>query len=857
MSSKLDFPGLEEALIDLAGYTLPPAGADGIFDRLCQVLRQSQRAGRLVAPDDTAVLIRHVLRREARQGSGFANLRVPLTSGWPGAAHWARYGVRLHSERDGFGVIDAQAWEPDWLPETDRPVFEDVFAEVNVRQDWQRPIDPFLGEASGFTEYVSPGQREAVRSALLLPPGETLIVGLPTGSGKSLVAQAPVLARGLEGGLTLCIIPTTALVLDQARQMAQLLNQRFPGRPLPNLAWHSGLTAEARDAIKSAIREGRQGVLYCSPEAAVGALLPALYDAARANMLAYIVVDEAHLVSQWGDAFRPAFQMLAGVRRGLLGACPATPFRTILMSATLAPETIETIDALFGPSKNVNLVASIYLRPEPQYWVHREDDIDAKRRKVLEALRHAPRPFILYVTKQEDARRWLRLLQADGYRRVTCFHGATPHAERVAIIDQWAKNELDGIVATSAFGVGIDKRDVRTVLHATVPETVDRYYQEVGRGGRDGRRSASLLIYSEDDVEVAKSIASPSLISDDLAFERWQAMFDHSAKLDELGLLREIDLSIVPERLRQQSDYNQDWNMRTLIMMARAKMLQLESQSPQRFAELEAQAGGAFDSASEEDWAEYFQHAVVHLSLLNHREKDEFTRAIAAERSRAVGALNTSQKLLHQLLSGREEFSVLLDRLYRNHAPGRTIIVSRACGGCPADRARGEVAPMCAEPTALGIAGDERYDASVWTRRFPHLDPKQPILILSPQPLDDGPAYSVLEAMTSTFGIRELCVPTEYRQRERRLSTLHRFAPEGMLFLQSLEEERRQPSTYRLPRVTKCDERVDAFLFDLPKPAHIILASRTATDPFHPLRRLGDTGTNVLTIDQFQREARS
>ncbi len=173
-------------------------------------------------------------------------------------------------------------------------------------------------------------------------------------------------------------------------------------------------------------------------------------------------------------------------------------------------------------------------------------------------------------------------------------------------------------------------------------------------GGRDGRRSASLLIYGEDDIEVAKSIASPSLISDDLAFERWQAMFDHSATLDQLGLLREIDLSIVPERLRQQSDYNQDWNMRTLIMMARAKMLQLESQSPQRFAELEAQAGGAFDSASEEDWADYFQHVVVHLSLLNHREKGEFKRAIAAERSRALGALNTSQKLLHQLLSGRK-----------------------------------------------------------------------------------------------------------------------------------------------------------------------------------------------------------
>lgn len=856
MTSKLDFFGLEDALTDLARHDLSFGGIDGVFDRLCQILRQSQKAGRLVATDDAAALIRHVLRREAQQRSGFASLRVPLTAGWPTSTHWARYGIRLHSEREGFGVVDAHAWEPDWLSEADRPVFEDVFAERNVRQNSARPIDPFLGEASGFIEYVSPGQREAVRSALLLPPGETLIVGLPTGSGKSFVAQAPVLARGLEGGLTLCVVPTTALVLDQARQMAQLLMRRFPGRSVPNLAWHSSLNVEARDSIKSAIRAGRQGVLYCSPEAAAGALLPALYDAARANLLAYLVVDEAHLVSQWGDGFRPAFQMLAGVRRGLLAACPTAPFRTILMSATLAPETIETIDALYGPSESVNLVASIHLRPEPQYWVHREDDADAKQRKVLESLRHAPRPFILYVTKQEDAKRWLNVLRAQGYQRIACFHGATPHAERVAIIDQWADNALDGIVATSAFGVGIDKRDVRTVLHATVPETVDRFYQEVGRGGRDGCRSASLLIYSAADLEVAKSIASPSLISDDLAFERWQAMFDHSTKLDGFGLLHEIDLSTVPERLRQESDYNQAWNMRTLIMMARAKVLQLDSQSPQRFAELEAQSGRAFDGLNEEDWSEYFRHTVVRISLLGHREKDEFTLAIASERSRAIGASNAGQKLLHQLLSGTEEVSLLLDRLYRNHTPGRTIIVSRACGGCPIDRANGESERAYAEPVALGIAGDGRYDSTLWTRRFPHLDLKHPILLLSPQPLDDGMTFSVLEAMVSTFGIKELCIPSEYRKRERRLGTLHRRAPEGMLILQSLEEECRQPSPYQLPRVTKSDDNVEGSLFDLTRPVHVILASNTASDPFHPLRRLGDTGTNILTIDQFQRGAK-
>lgn len=854
---KMDFAGLEESLADLDGADLSAGGIDGIFDRICQILSESRAAGRLVAVDDMAALARHVLRREGQKGSRFAHLRVPIDKGWPNASQWARYGIRLHSERDGFGIIDAHRWEPEWLHETDRPVFEDVFKEFNVRRNLQRPIDPFLGEVSGFDEYVSPGQREAVRSALLLPPGETLIVGLPTGSGKSFVAQAPVLANGFEGGLTLCIVPTTALVLDQARQMEHLLKRRYPSRAVHPLAWHSDLTEDSRNTIKSAIREGRQGVLYCSPEAAVGALLPALYDAARASLLAYLVIDEAHLISQWGDGFRPAFQMLAGIRRGLLGACPTTPFRTILMSATLTPETIETIDSLFGPAKSVSLVSSIYLRPEPQYWIHREDDQEAKRRKVLETLRHAPRPFILYVTKQEDAKSWLTILRGQGYRRVACFHGSTSFSERKRIIDQWGDNELDGIVATSAFGVGIDKRDVRTVLHATVPETVDRFYQEVGRGGRDGCHSASFLIFGESDLQVAKSIASPSLISDDLAFERWQAMFGESTKLDEFGLLLEIDLGSVPERLRQESDYNQAWNMRTLIMMARANMIELRSQPPQRFAEFESLSQDTSDVTDEGGWPEYFRHTIVRLKLMEHLEKAEFTKAIAIERSRAFNASRNGERLLHELLSGTEEFSTLLDRLYRNHSPGRTVVVSKACGGCPADRAQGHISNYYAEPIAMGIAGNHAFDMSAWTRRFPHLDLSQPVLLLSPQSLDDSTAYSVLEAMVSTFGIQEIGVDPGYRVRETRLRSLHRLTPSGLLFIQDTEEESRQSARYHLPRLTKSDGSINTFLFDLIRPLHVILAARTASDPHHPLRNVGDTGTNTLNLDQFLRGARS
>ena len=450
MTTVFDFGTLQEFVLDPFMQSTSVLD-DGIFTRLVQVLRSSQSTGQLPSLQDAIPLFRHALRRQSLQTGQQAQLRVPTSLGWPDRATWASYGVRAHSEKDGHILIEAQPWSAAWLSEADNPVFEDIFAEHSVRLDLQRPIDPFLGEASGFDTYVSPGQREAVRSAYLLPPGETLIVVLPTGSGKSFVAQAPVLTRGLEGGLSLCVVPTTALVLDQARQMRQMLKRSFPRRDIPPLAWHAGLGLEDRSAIKSAIREGRQGILYCSPEAATGTLLPSLYDAATNGLLSYLIVDEAHLISQWGDGFRPAFQMLAGVRRGLLTACPPTaPFRTVLMSATMTPDTVKTIDALFGPKRTVHMVASIHLRPEPHYWVHREDNDEKKNSKVFEILRHAPRPFVLYVTERSDAKRWIKMLRQAGYLRVDCFHGETSDADRRRIIQQWSENKLDGIVATSA-----------------------------------------------------------------------------------------------------------------------------------------------------------------------------------------------------------------------------------------------------------------------------------------------------------------------------------------------------------------------------------------------------------------------
>lgn len=853
--AEFDFGGLQDLIID----PMSEVGElkDGILKRLVQILRAQQSNGILPHVADAMALLRHVLRRQSLRMGQQAQLRVPARPGWPDRDAWASYGVRAHSEANGYILIEARPWQAPWLDASDNPVFEDVFAEQNVRLDWQCPIDPFLGEASGFEAYVSPGQREAVRSAFLLPPGETLIVALPTGSGKSFVAQAPVLARGLEGGLSICIVPTTALVLDQARQMRQRLKSRFPRREVPLLAWHSEITDEDRRIIKAAIREGRQGILYCSPEAATGALLPALYDAARAGLLAYLIIDEAHLVSQWGDGFRPAFQMLAGVRRGLLAACPkSAPFRTLLMSATMTPDTITTINALFGSTQTVQMVASIHLRPEPQYWIHREDDPTAKDEKVLEILRHAPRPFILYVTKRSDAKRWIKLLRQNGYSRIDCFHGETPNRDRLRIIEQWAEDQIDGIVATSAFGVGIDKRDVRTVVHAAVPETLDRFYQEVGRGGRDGCPSASFLIYSNEDREAAHKIASPSLIGDNLAFERWSTMYGRSEQLDGIGQLIQVDLAAVPPRLKRQSEYNEAWNMRTLIMMARAGMLTLESKPPLNIAQQEKENSLILEFLSDEYWSDYFLHAVVEVAEFGHLSKNRFDELMGHERQRSDNAAAENRRLLENLLSGAVEVSSLFDHLYRSHAPGKSVIVSRACGGCPSHRRESTMNTLYSAPPAYGIEQVGWRDLSPFTTRFPQLNLGAPVILPIEDPHDDAMLVSILKDFVSMFAIGEIATTVAFRQRNPELLALHKHSEDRVLLFQSLDEEALRPSSYNLPRVSLWTGALGAglpsHLFVLKRPLHVIIAPETTPDPWLAGRRISDTGSNVLTVDQFK-----
>ena len=453
--------------------------------RLIDVIRENVNASSV----DRAALTRHVLRYEQEKAGGGSGagvgLSVPRTAAWPDATQWARSGCEARPGGQDIYLVTAQPWTPSWLADSDQyPPASAAFGEKGRRNLSERPGDPFLVQmGEEYQNYRSLGQKAAVRSVLEAPDGATLVVNLPTGAGKSLCGHLPVVLDEAEGSLTVVVVPTVALALHQRDSIQHVVRHEtayFSGNP-------------ANDEIKRRIRNGSQRIVFTSPEGLLSGLTPAVFRAARRGFLRQLIVDEAHIVDQWGTDFRSSFQDLAGMRQGLLDVCDV-PFTTLLLSATFTEGTLRTLKSLFGRPGPFEHVSSVRLRPEPSYWWSISDDRNERERRVLEALRHLPRPTILYASEREDVKNWYALLKEQGYRRLDMMTGESTSDDRQRVLDQWDKDELDIVVATSAFGLGIDKGDVRAVVHACIPEDINRFYQEVGRGGRDGRASVSLLL---------------------------------------------------------------------------------------------------------------------------------------------------------------------------------------------------------------------------------------------------------------------------------------------------------------------------------------------------------------------------
>ncbi len=316
-------------------------------------------------------------------------------------------------------------------------------------------------------------QLEIIRS--VMARRDTLAL-MPTGGGKSLTYQLPTLAGE---GLCVVVTPLIALMKDQVDQLRR--------RGINAVAIHSGLSPRQIDIALDNCLYGDVKFLYVAPERLATELFRVRVARMQVNLIA---VDEAHCISQWGYDFRPAYLRIAELREKL----PDTPILALTASATelVQRDIMENLHF-----REPHLLRSSFARPNLSYSVRLTDD---KQGQLLRLLQRVEGSGIVYVRTREATEQVAELIREEGIT-ATAYHGGLPHAERSLRQEEWIAGKVRVIVATNAFGMGIDKPDVRYVVHYSMCDSLESYYQEAGRAGRDGKRAYALLLVASDDRE--------------------------------------------------------------------------------------------------------------------------------------------------------------------------------------------------------------------------------------------------------------------------------------------------------------------------------------------------------------------
>ena len=657
------------------------------FSEACQRrLLDALAAGTPDAPGkgDIAALVRHVLRREDElQGGMSQTLKIPQTSPFPNREIWQQSGINILGEGSDYYLISARPWQPNWLDfseqyQPDKPVFKE-----EIRRNYE-PVagDPFL-ELVDLKKYRSVGQREAIRAVLTAPECATLVINLPTGSGKSLCAQLPALLRSQIAGVSVIVVPTTALAIDQERAL-----KPFIDHPTAYYGDESEEGQQRRQEIRDRIRNGTQRILFTSPESLMNSLAPAIYEAARLKRLKYFVIDEAHIVEQWGDEFRPEFQELPGLRRDLLRL---TSFTTLLLTATLTESCLDTLETLFGKPGPFQVISAVQLRPEPSYWFAWCQSEEIRKERLIEAVYHLPRPLIVYATKREDVRRWKQDLLRAGFKRCAIMTGDSSPAERSQLIEDLRERRVDIVVATSAFGLGVDQSDVRAVIHACIPETIDRFYQEVGRGGRDGKAAISLTLHTTEDLRIAKYLNDKSAITIERGLQRWESMFLKKTILSD-GRFR-VRVNIPPSYqladIDMKSKKNQEWNICTLTLMSQAGLIEMDADRPPLIKNSES------NDAYQKAWKLHRESRFIRILDESHLKAQTWEHKVEPIRQQRQNWSYRNLELMREALRSERCISEILGEAYtiRNRAipePRKMVRISPACGGCPVCRKKGK-----------------------------------------------------------------------------------------------------------------------------------------------------------------------
>ena len=316
-------------------------------------------------------------------------------------------------------------------------------------------------------------QREIIDSVLA---GRDTLALMPTGGGKSLTYQIPALAVE---GLTIVITPLIALMKDQVDQLRS--------RGIQAVAVHSGMDSRRIEIALDNCTYGDVKLLYIAPERLA---TEAFRVRLRRMRVSIIAVDEAHCISQWGYDFRPSYLRIAELREFV-------PEATVLALTASATERVAHDIMYHLGFKEKHILRSSFARPNLSYVVREVED---KYEHMLRVVNNVEGSGIIYMRTREACEQLAERLKADGIS-AQFYHAGLPTVERSLRQDDWREDRVRVMVATNAFGMGIDKADVRFVLHYSMCDSLEAYYQEAGRAGRDGRRSYAVMLYTKDDAE--------------------------------------------------------------------------------------------------------------------------------------------------------------------------------------------------------------------------------------------------------------------------------------------------------------------------------------------------------------------
>lgn len=342
---------------------------------------------------------------------------------------------------------------------------------------------------------------------------------MPTGGGKSITFQVPALAKD---GLCIVITPLIALMKDQVRNLRD--------RGIKAIAIYSGMTREEIIISLENCIFGNYKFLYISPERLDTEIFRVKLRSMKVSM---ITVDESHCISQWGYDFRPAYLKISEIRNML----PGVP--VLALTATATPEVVKDIQQRLA-FKEENVFRMSFERKNLAYIVRRTEN---KSEELLHILKHVPGSAIVYAHNRKRTKEYSQMLNENGIT-ATFYHAGLNNDTKDQRQKSWVKGDTRVMVATNAFGMGIDKPDVRLVVHVDIPDSPEAYFQEAGRGGRDGEKAYAVLLYAKSDKATLKK-----RITDTFPEKEYiRTVYEHinyyyqMAMGDGLGCVREFNI---------------------------------------------------------------------------------------------------------------------------------------------------------------------------------------------------------------------------------------------------------------------------------------------------------------------------